>query len=132
MAGAVVFFMMGDSDTADAEEEVVEEVIEPPIYLALNPPILSTFNVEGRQRYMQVSLSVMSRSQESLDAVEYHMPVIRSKLNALYGGVDFRMAQSAEGKVALQEETVEIMNGVLEAEGEPLIESVYFTNFVMQ
>lgn len=132
VAGAVVFFMMGDSDSGDTEEEVVEEVVEPPIYLPLSPPILSTFNVEGRQRYMQVSLSVMSRSQEALDAVDYHMPVIRSKLNALYGGVDFKMVQSVEGKLALQEETVEIVNGILEAEGEPLVESVYFTNFVMQ
>lgn len=60
------------------------------------------------------------------------MPSIRSKLNTVYGGVDFKMAQTIEGKEALRAETLKLVNAVLEAEGEPLIEAVYFTNFVMQ
>ena len=131
IAGGATFFLMGGDDSEDSAEEA-ELVIAPAIYLDLNPPMLATLSVDGKQRYMQVSLNVMSRDQAALDAVEYHMPFIRSKLNSVYGSVDFKMAQTIEGKEALREETLKIINGVLESEGEALIEAVYFTNFVMQ
>lgn len=131
IAGGVTFFLMGGEDN-EASEEVAEPVAAPALYLDISPPMLATLSVDGKQRYMQVSLNVMSREQAALDAVEYHMPSIRSKLNTVYGGVDFKMAQTIEGKEALRAETLKLVNAVLEAEGEPLIEAVYFTNFVMQ
>lgn len=131
VAGGATFFLMGDDASEDTAEEP-EVVIAPAIYLDLSPPMLATLSVDGKQRYMQVSLNVMSRDQAALDAVEYHMPVIRSKLNSVYGSIDFKLAQTIEGKEALREETLSVINGVLEAEGEVLIEAVYFTNFVMQ
>ena len=131
VAGGATFFLMGGDANEDAGEEA-EVVIAPAIYLDLSPAMLATLSVDGKQRYMQVSLNVMSRDQAALDAVEYHMPFIRSKLNSVYGGVDFKMAQTIEGKEALRDETLKVINGVLESEGEALIEAVYFTNFVMQ
>jgi flagellar FliL protein len=131
VAGAATFFLMGGEESEEGAAEA-EVVVAPAIYLEVKPAVLATLSVDGKQRYMQVSLSVMSREQTALDAVEYHMPSIRSKLNILYGGVDFKLAQTVEGKEALRAESLNIINGVLEAEGEALIEEVYFTNFVMQ
>ncbi len=131
VAGGATYFLMSDDGSEEVSEEA-EVVIAPAIYLDLDPPMLSTLSVDGKQRYMQVSLNVMSRDQAALDAVEYHMPFIRSKLNSVYGGADFKMAQTIEGKEALREETLKVINVVLESEGEALIEAVYFTNFVMQ
>ena len=131
VAGGATYFLMSDDDSEEVSEEA-EIVIAPAIYLDLEPPMLATLSVDGKQRYMQVSLNVMSRDQAALDAVEYHMPFIRSKLNSVYGGADFKMAQTIEGKEALREETLKVINVVLESEGEALIEAVYFTNFVMQ
>jgi flagellar protein FliL len=135
VAGGATYFLMSNDGSEEVSEEVSEEaeiVIAPAIYLDLEPPMLATLSVDGKQRYMQVSLNVMSRDQAALDAVEYHMPFIRSKLNSVYGGADFKMAQTIEGKEALREETLKVINVVLESEGEALIEAVYFTNFVMQ
>lgn len=132
IAGAATFFLMGGEEGEENSEEPEEVVLAPALYLEVKPAMLATLAVDGKQRYMQVSLSVMSREQSALDAVDYHMPSIRSKLNILYGGVDFKMAQTVEGKEALRAESLSIINGVLEAEGEALIEGVYFTNFVMQ
>lgn len=131
VAGGATYFLMSDDGSEEVSEEA-EIVIAPAIYLDLEPPMLATLSVDGKQRYMQVSLNVMSRDQAALDAVEYHMPFIWSKLNSVYGGADFKMAQTIEGKEALREETLKVINVVLESEGEALIEAVYFTNFVMQ
>ena len=131
IAGGATFFLMGDEATEETAEEAAP-VAAPALYLDISPPMLATLSVDGKQRYMQVSLNIMSREQAALDAVEYHMPSIRSKLNTVYGSVDFKMAQTVEGKEALRDQTLKLVNEVLEAEGEPLVEAVYFTNFVMQ
>lgn len=131
----VTLFLLSDGDSSDSEEEqaVPEEIVkEPASYLDINPPFLVTFNVDGRQRYMQISLSVSSRDAAAFNTLEYHMPLIRSRLISTYGGMDFNVIKTEPGKVDLQLKTVEIINSVLESEGEGLIENVYFTNFVLQ
>lgn len=132
IGGGAAFFLLGGEEPAEDETVVEEEVQGPALYYDLTPPVLTTYTVNNRQRYMQVSLSVMAREQAALDAVEYHMPSIRSKLNALFSAADFKMLQTVEGKNALIEQTVAAINAILEAEGEPPIETIYFTNFVMQ
>ena len=131
--GATVFLLGDDEEPAENIEEVVgEPVKEPATYLAIKPPFLVTFNVDGRQRYMQISLSVSSRDSASLDALEHHMPLIRSKLITAYGGQNFDEIKTDSGKIALQAQTVEVINGVLEGEGANKIENIFFTNFVLQ
>jgi len=134
-AVGVTFFLLSDDETTDVVEEVVEEVEEPlapATYSNINPPFLVTFNVEGRQRYMQLSITVSSRDASSLDALEHHMPFIRSKVISAYSGLDFASIQTEEGKEALRLQTVNVINEVLEGEGATTIENIFFTNFVLQ
>jgi len=132
IAAGVAFFLMGDGGEGDdADSEAALDHL-PALYMEVSPAILATLTVDGRQRYMQVSLSVMSREQAGLDAVQYHMPSIRSKLNGVFGAADFKMAQTVEGKEAIRAQALKTINNVLTAEDESLIEAVYFTNFVMQ
>lgn len=131
----VTLFLLGDDKPSDVSEEVAEEVIEPlapAAYSNIKPPFLVTFNVGGRQRYMQVSITVSSRDASSLDALEHHMPFIRSKVISVYSGLDFAEIQTEEGKEALRLQTVTVINEVLEGEGATGIENIYFTNFVLQ
>jgi flagellar FliL protein len=135
----VTLFLLGDDKPSEVAGEVageaVEDVVEPlaPVsYSSINPPFLVTFNVEGRQRYMQISVTVSSRDASSLDALEHHMPFIRSKVISAYSGLDFAVVQSDEGKEALRLQTVDVINGVLEGEGATGIENIFFTNFVLQ
>jgi len=131
----VTLFLLGDDESSEVVEEVVEEVEEPlapAVYSNINPPFLVTFNVDGRQRYMQVSMTVSSRDASSLDALEHHMPFIRSKVISAYSGLDFAAIQTEEGKEALRVQTVSVINEVLEGEGASGIENVFFTNFVLQ
>ena len=131
----VTMFLLGGDESSDVVEEVVEEVEEPlapAVYSNINPPFLVTFNVDGRQRYMQISMTVSSRDASSLDALEHHMPFIRSKVISAYSGLDFATIQTQEGKEALRLQTVSVINGVLEGEGATGIENIFFTNFVLQ
>ena len=133
--GVTLFLLGGDSKSADTvgtPEVAAEPVKEPASYLDIKPPFLVTFNVDGRQRYMQISLSVSSRDATAFDTLEYHMPLIRSRLISAYGGMDFNAIKTETGKVNLQLKTVEIINAILEKESSGLIENVYFTNFVLQ
>lgn len=129
--GVTLFLLTGSDDKA---EEVVPEVVvkTPASYLEIKPPFLVTFNVEGRQRYMQISISVSSRDASVFTSLEHHMPLIRSRLITAYGGMSFDVIKTETGKVNLQLKTVEVINSVLESEGEGQIENIYFTNFVLQ
>lgn len=131
----VTFFLLGDDEPPEVVEEVFEELEEslaPASYSSINPPFLVTFNVDGRQRYMQISMTVSSRDTSSLGALEHHMPFIRSKVISAYSGLDFAVIQTEEGKEALRLQTVTVMNDVLKGEGAASIENVFFTNFVLQ
>ncbi|UZE94948.1 flagellar basal body-associated FliL family protein [Alkalimarinus alittae] len=131
--GATLFFLKGDSSASDAAEVPVEEVKKPAIYFDIKPPFVVTFDVEGRQRYMQVFVSAQSRDQASLDALELHMPLIRNKLIMLFSSQDFQGLQTAEGKASLRLASLNLINEILEKEASgSSIEQVLFTNFVMQ
>jgi len=134
IAVGVTLFLMGGDDSEGAEaaaEEVVEAKV-PAIYLDLQPAFLITFNEGGRQRYMQIHVSVSSRDEAAISAVEHHLPFIKSKINTLYSSQDFDVIQTPEGKSALRDQSLATINEVLEGEGEALVESVFFTNFVLQ
>jgi len=134
VAIGVTLFLMG-GDESEADEASTEEVVEakvPAIYLELTPAFLITLNDGARQRYMQVHVTVSSRDQAAIDAVEHHLPFIKSKVNTLYSSQDFAAIQTADGKSALREQSLAVINEVLEGEGETLIENVFFTNFVLQ
>ncbi len=137
--GVTLFLLTGSDNEETAQEDnaaPVEEVKIPASYLELKPPFLVTFNVEGRQRYMQISFSVSARDTLVFSSLEHHMPLIRSKLLSTYGGMDFNLIKTETGKATLQAKTVDVINSVLsaegEGEGEGQIENVYFTNFVLQ
>lgn len=136
---AATLFLLGGDDQApdeNAETEITEEGEQqnagPALYYEIKPAFLSTFSVGNRQRYMQITLSVSSREQQALDAVDYHMPLLKSKLNSLFGSQDFEQVQTDAGKNALREKVLSTINEVLEAEQESLVENVFFINFVLQ
>ncbi|MDH3977267.1 MAG: flagellar basal body-associated FliL family protein [Gammaproteobacteria bacterium] len=118
---------------ASETEEDVEEELGPPIYLPLDPPLVATFEDKSAVRFLQLTLEVMSRDQAAIDAVQTHMPVIRNSLLLLMGGRTVTDLTSREGKEALRAEALEEMQRILVANtGEPGVEELYFTSFVVQ
>ena len=135
-AAAYFFLLSGPSASGDgdsAESEAVALANEPSIYLDLAPAFTIDFMVEGRQRYVQLNMSVKSKNAAQIDAVTLHMPLIRNSLVLLFSSQSFDELQTAEGKVALKAAALDAINGILEQEtGQGGIDAVLFTNFVMQ
>lgn len=148
VAGAGTFFALGmmggdKSETAVAEEgadgehKPEEEPAGPSkpeaFYEVLEPPFLTNYTVQGRPRYLQLTLALMAREQKAIDAAKTHMPVIRSRIVLLLSGEDFAMLQTDAGRLQLQQKILAAVQEILQKEsGEAGIEQVFFTALVMQ
>jgi flagellar FliL protein len=129
--GITAFLMMGGDDEAEANAETPTQ--QPAIYFDFKPPFIVNYQWQGRQRFVQVSLSVMTRKGSIVDAMQKHMPLIRNNLLMVFSAQEFEMLRTPEGKEALRQVVLEELQKILTEEtGEPGVEQVLFTNFVMQ
>jgi flagellar FliL protein len=122
----------GDGEEGDGEGDA-EEPIQQAIYLPVDPAFVVNFAAQGKARFLQVTVEVMTRDPEMSEAIKLHMPVIRNNLMLLFSSQSYDGVSTLEGKEALREEALEVVQQILEEEtGDPGIEAVYFTSFVMQ
>lgn len=141
--GAAAYFLLFAEEEVvaeeGAEEEKEEEIPEePPIpaeYVVLKPEFIVGFQSGTRQRFLQVSIEVMTRKQTVVDALALHEPMIRNEVLQAIGEQDFDALRTNEGRLALQKQIADRMTAALDREAyiEPGgIEAVLFTNYVMQ
>lgn len=115
-----------EGETAEGDEGAQ------PVYLALTPPFLVNFQ-NTSIKVMKVSMSVMARSEATLDAVKLHDPVIRNNILLLLSSQKPEALKTAEAKAALQAAVLEDINKVLkERKVKSVAEAVFFTELVMQ
>jgi flagellar FliL protein len=129
-AGAF-FFLKGGDAKAEAKKEAV---ILPPIYVNLDPPFVVNFEAEAAVRFLQVTVSVMTREAHIEEILKKNDPRIRNDLLMLLGNQKYDTISTREGKETLQANALEAVRAVVKsAGGEPeKIEALYFTAFVMQ
>ncbi|MGH8354857.1 MAG: flagellar basal body-associated protein FliL [Pseudomonas sp.] len=137
--GGTWFFLSKGSahkETAEAEagaEESATPGKKPAIYEQMAPAFVVNFNYKGRQRYMQVSVALMTRDQAALDALKVHMPVLRNRLVMLFSGQDFETLTTPVGKEMLRQQATASVQELAQKEtGNLAVEQVLFTNFVLQ
>ena len=131
--GATWFFMhSAQSKPAPAPEAAVSGK-QAAVFEPLLPAFVANFNQNGRQRYMQVSITMMGRNQADVDALKVHMPVIRNNLVMLFSGQDFATLASPVGQEMLRQKATASVQEVAQKElGKVVIEQLLFTNFVLQ
>ncbi|MDT8384999.1 MAG: flagellar basal body-associated FliL family protein [Gammaproteobacteria bacterium] len=123
-----------DGEEGDGEEggEAVEHT-GPAVYMPIDPAFVVNFASQGKARFLQITVEVMTRDATVPDKVKLHMPVIRNNLMLLFSTQTYDTVSTLEGKESLREESLEVVQQILEEEtGDPGIEAVYFTSFVMQ
>lgn len=130
--GATWFFMhSAQSKPAAAETAPVGK--QPAIFEPMAPAFVANYNQNGRQRYMQVSITMQGRNQADLEALKVHMPVIRNNLVMLFSGQDFATLASPVGQEMLRQKATASVQEVAQKElGKVVIEQLLFTNFVLQ
>lgn len=132
--GATVFLMTGDEEVEEAAEAaVVEEVVLPVQYIKMKPRFIVNYNVGTRQRFLQVSIEIMTRSPEVTSAIELHNPMLRNEIIRILSAQDFTALRLPEGRLALKNQLHEQLAATLKSEADVEgIEAVLFTDFVMQ
>lgn len=132
--GGAAFFLLsgpGDAESDSAEEVVVEEEERIPLYLDV-AKLLVNLEHEGRTRYVQAEMQLMSYEQSVIDQATRDMPAIRDRLIILFSGQDFDALKTVAGKEALRSSAVATVNKALGLKAPTVIEEVYFENFVLQ
>lgn len=143
-----MFFMSGSDDEAQTvDEEVLGETLAEPaakqtdtainsgkaIYIPLTPAFVVNFENQDQVSFLQVDIQVMTYDPRVAPALNAHMPVVRNELLFLLSGKQYHEINTREGKRALSQEAMKVIQDVLKSVNEPnSIEALYFTSFVMQ
>ncbi|MDD2060767.1 flagellar basal body-associated protein FliL [Pseudomonas sp. JQ170] len=131
--GATWFFLNKAQSEPQADPAQAGNLKPAAIYEPLTPAFVVNFNQNGRQRYMQVSITLQGRDQAALDALKVHMPVIRNNLVMLFSGQGFDTLASPVGQEMLrQKATVSVQEVAQKEVGKPVVDQLLFTNFVLQ
>ncbi len=125
-----------EEEVAAAEDGTAEEAkpaLKKAIYYPIKPPILVSYDGRGRQRLLQAEITLLTRDNDVIAAIEMHMPMIRNALVLLMGGRTYEEVQTAEGKELLRVACLQELQRLLEKEiGKPGVEQVLFTGLIVQ
>lgn len=131
-AGGVTYALLSGGDDSQTPS-ATQPARSPALYQPLAPAFTVNYAQGNRQRYMQVDVVLMGRDPEAMAATAEHAPLIRNRLVMLFSSADFEQLSSAEGKEQLREQATLAVQELMRQElGEPMIESVLFTNLVLQ
>ncbi len=138
-AGAAWYFLLREEPAAQEMVDAAPQKKEA-IYVKLRtmggkPYFIANFTGEkfGTQRFLQVFAEARTREPEVKEALQKHMPLIVHTLTTLFSAQTLADMQTAEGKERLRSEATAKVKEIMQREiGQPGIEEVYFTNFVMQ
>lgn len=132
--GATWFIMHKSESAPDpAAAAAVTDAKPVAVYEPLTPAFVVNFNANGRQRYMQVSITMLSRNAADMEALKAHMPVIRNNLVMLFAGIPFESLATPVGQEMLRQKATASIQEVAQKElGKTVIEQLLFTNFVLQ
>lgn len=102
-------------------------------FIPLNPPIIVNIVDGGKVRHMQVIIEIKLVDPTESAKVDLHKGPIRHELILLLSSQDAATISSALGKEQLRKDALAAVQKVMqEQEGKPIIESLYFTNFIIQ
>lgn len=144
LGGAVsgTLYMLGffedDASTASELDPESGEAAEtskpkPAMYYPIKPAFTVNFPAKGRQRYLQVDVTVLTRDMDAYSALQTHSPLVKNRLVMLFSGEIYEDLQTHEGKELLRQKTLEALQDIMQQEiGRPGVEDILFTNFVMQ
>lgn len=136
--GGAYFFLMGDSaEEGEAAEQVEEEPEEEganeELYYDLDKALIVNFPKGSNASLIQVSLSLLVKGQETIDALKKHEPMMRNNLLMAISAKGSENLATKEGKEELRAEMLKEISKIMEKmTGKNKVMDVFFTSFVMQ
>jgi flagellar FliL protein len=138
--GAGYFFMGGDpaegeegEQTEQVEEEPEEEGANELLYYDMEKPFIINFPKGSGARLIQVSVSILAKGEESIEALKKHQPMIRNNLLMMISGKGAKNLATQEGKEDLRADMLKEVGKIMEQmTGKNKVDNIFFTSFVMQ
>ena len=131
--GGYWWFAMQAKPAATAEATSANTKL-PLQFYALDPPFVANFEGTQAFRFLQVSVRIATRSNETMLLLKANEPIVRNDLLLLFTQQDAEKLSFAAGKQQLRDEALtQVRNAVKTVGGKPeTVESVLFTSLVMQ
>lgn len=102
-------------------------------FIPLTPHIVVNIMDGERIRHMQVAIEIKLVDPANSSKIDLHRGPIRHELILLLSSQDAGTISSALGKEQLRKDALEAVQKVMQKlEEDPIVESLYFTNFIIQ
>jgi flagellar FliL protein len=102
-------------------------------YLSLDPAFVVNLAGPDSDRYLRVSVELMTRDPLAADTLKLHMPAIRNSLLLLFGQQTAEALAGRDGREGLRQAALTEVQKVMQEEtGDDAVEALYFTSFVTQ
>ncbi|MBL4797082.1 MAG: flagellar basal body-associated FliL family protein [Oleispira sp.] len=124
LAGLIVFSFANVTQAAEASETK---------YIHLTPAFVVNYGNTGRMKYLRTEIALKVNGAAAAGAVTNHRPYIRNNLVFLLTAQDSDIVNSSAGRETLRKVALDEVRALMtELEGKPLIDDLYFENFVVQ
>lgn len=133
--GAAFFFLGGDdsSETTTSKSSEPAANVDPVSYVNIAQPFVFNVTSDSRNRVVQIKVQLMVRGTENDNLARYHSPLVESTLLATFASATVEQLRTTNGRVELRDKaTDDIKAALTKVVGQPVIERVLFTDFVMQ
>lgn len=102
-------------------------------FIPLNPPIIVNIMDGIHIRHMQVIIEIKLIDPSNSSKIDLHRGPIRHELILLLSSQEASNISSSAGKEQLRKDALEAVQKVMtDLEGDPIVEALYFTNFIIQ
>lgn len=142
LIGATVFFMLSGSKGEVVETEIPQMQLIPGMpgpnakevhYIKFDTPFMIQLPTKPRERLLQVYVAVTTHSVENLDLARTHSLLIKSVLSETLSHVDPKLYNQMSGRLDVKNDCLLAVQDALRNEtGQPIIDKILFTGFVMQ
>lgn len=127
------YFFIGGDDAGQPVAAAEQQQRVQSIYYKLEKPFVVNIRSSGRQRHMQINVSIKGKDPQAMAMISKHEPVIKNDLNQLFSSQEVQVLQTKEGLEKLNQDATKTVQSFLQKEiGSPGIDQVLFENFVMQ
>ncbi|HEY5799436.1 MAG TPA: flagellar basal body-associated protein FliL [Burkholderiaceae bacterium] len=130
-AGAgITWFLANRSSAPAAAHKPVK--LEPPVFVPIEPFTVNLQQETGEQ-YLQTAFTLQVSGVEQMQVIKDNMPQVRSRLLLLLSSKKASELSSTEGKKALSDEIIALINQPFAPNAPPqTVTGVFFTSFIVQ
>ncbi len=122
--------ILGMNDASASEGPKVDK--RPFLYIEV-PPVVANFDVKGKMRYLQITVSLQTRDTPSSVAFKANLPLIQSELLTLMQTSQFDEINSIDGKSAFIKQIEASVKRLFKNSKDPIeLEQAMLTGFVVQ